>query len=101
MPVCQHEGDVRCHTLAVRRVLCRALEHGHRQGRAGREVHGQVCGSRLEVSILWAQELKDVSCLLYAGVCPVVLFASILQECPESLNRVNSWCRLGKIAVYR
>lgn len=56
VPIHMHEGDIRCYVLAVWRVLCWVLERGCEQGRAGREAHGQVCGSHLEVSVLWVQE---------------------------------------------
>lgn len=67
MPVCKREDGIRCDSLSSR---CQVLEPGHRQGRAGTEVHGQVCGSSLDVStgILWVRERKDLACLLFAGV---------------------------------
>ena len=52
MPIHTHGSDIGCYVLAVWRVLCWALERGCEQGRAGREAHGQVCGSNLEVSVL-------------------------------------------------
>ena len=56
VPVHMHEGDIRCYTLAAWRVLCWALARGCEHGRAGREACAQVCGSHLEVSVLWAQQ---------------------------------------------
>ena len=76
MPIHTHGGDIGCYVLAVWRVLCWALECGCEQGRAGREAHGQVCGSNLEVSVLRLRERLLLSPLCTGFILPSFELAS-------------------------